>query len=290
MLTLPRLFLLLAGFALASAADLGFQRIVLLEYEDGPPLRPGFEHRPGETVWFNARVTGFQRDAVDKEENLDRVRVSWQVRPLDENGTLIVPPSRGLIEETLRPEDKTYMPKVLISFLIPQFAPRGTYKVALTIRDELAKKDLTGQAEFRVSGDDPVKGEAELGLRNFRFLARENDRFALNPAVFKPGSPMFARFDVVGHKLEGNNHFSVDYGIAILGPPNAEGVQKTVLAQDMPTTEEGESFYPQRWVPGGFGLTLDPMVAPGEYTLVVTIHDKIAKTDAEVRQTFEIRP
>ena len=53
MLTLPRLFLLLTGLAVASAADLGFQRIVLLEFEDGPPLQPGFEHRPGETVWFN---------------------------------------------------------------------------------------------------------------------------------------------------------------------------------------------------------------------------------------------
>src|SRR4051812_12600257 len=60
MRTLSRLFLLFAGLATASAADLAFQRIVLLEYEDGPPLAPGFEHRPGETVWFNARVTGFQ--------------------------------------------------------------------------------------------------------------------------------------------------------------------------------------------------------------------------------------
>lgn len=290
MLTLPRLLLFLTGLAAASAADLGFQRIVLLEYEDGPPLRPGFEHRPGETIWFNARVEGFQRNTLDKDENLDQVRVSWQARALDPDGTLIAPPARGIVEEQLRPEDKTYTPKILVSFMIPQFVPRGTYKVALTVRDELAKKDLNGQVEFRVSGDDPVKGEPELGLRSFRFLARENDRFALNPAVFKPGAPMFARFDVIGHKLEGNNHFSVEYFIEILGPPNAEGVQKSVLKQDPPTADEGESFYAQRWVPGGFGLTLDPMVAPGEYTLVVTIRDKVAKTEAEARQSFEIRP
>jgi hypothetical protein len=290
MLTLSRLFLLFAGLATASAADLGFQRIVLLEYEDGPPLAPGFEHRPGETVWFNARVTGFQRDAIDKEQSLDRVRVSWQVRALDPDGTLIAPPARGLVEEELRPEDKTYMPKVLVSFMIPQFVPRGTFKVALSIRDELAKKDLTGQVEFRVRGDDPVEKEAAFGLRNFRFLAREDDRFPLNPATFKPGSPMFARFDVIGYKLEGNNHFSVDYSIAILGPPNAEGEQKTVLSQDMPSAEENESFYAQRWIPGGFGLTLDPKVAPGQYTLVVTVLDKIADTKIEERHTFEIRP
>jgi hypothetical protein len=290
MLTLPRLILLAIGLAAASAADLGFQRLELLEYEDGPPLRPGFEHRPGETIWFHARVNGFQRDVADKEENLDHVRISWQVRPLDPEGTLIAPPVRGVIEESLRPEDKTYLPKVLVSFLIPQFAPRGTYKVAVTVRDELAKKDLTGDVEFRVSGDDPVKGEPGLGLRNFRFLARENDRFALNPPVFKPGAPMFARFDVIGYKMEGNNHFSVEYSIEILSPPNDEGVQKSVLKQDPPTVDQSESFYAQRWVPGGFGLTLDPMVAPGEYTLVVTIRDRVAMTEAEFRENFEIRP
>lgn len=290
MLTLPRLFLFLCGIAAAFSADLGFQRIGLLEYEDGPPMKPGFEHRPGETVWFEARVNGYQRDVRDQDENLDHARVSWQVRAEDEGSTLIAPPARGIVDETLRPEDKTFTPKVLVSFLIPQFAPRGTYKVILTVRDELAKKDLTGNVEFRVTGDDPVKGEPELGLRNFRFLARENDRFPLNPAVFKPGAPMFARFDVVGHKLEGNNHFSVDYAIEILGPPNAEGEQKTVLKQDTPTADQGESFYAQRWVPGGFGLTLDPMVAPGEYTLVITVHDKVAMAETEVRQTFEIRP
>lgn len=290
MLTLPRLFLLVAGLAAASAADLGFQRIVLLEYEDGPPLAPGFEHRPGETIWFNARVNGFQRDAIDKEESLDHVRVSWQARALDENGTLIAPPARGLVDEQLRPEDKTYMPKVLLSFMIPQFAPRGNYKVALTVRDELAKKDLTGNVEFRVRGDDPVPQDAEFGLRNFRFLAKEDDRFPLKPAVFKPGAPMFARFDVIGYKLEGNNHFSVDYSISILGPPNADGVQKLMLRQDPPTADQGESFYPQRWVPGGFGVNLDPTIAPGEYTLIINIHDKVGNAEKEERQTFEIRP
>ncbi len=290
MLTLPRLILILAGLVTASAADLAFQRIVLLEYEDGPPLPPGFEHRPGETVWFNARVNGFDREVADKEDNLDHVRVSWQVRALDPSGTLIAPPARGIVDETLRPEDKTYMPKVLVSFMIPQFAPLGTYKVAITVRDELAKKELTGQVEFRVRGDDPVPQDAAFGLRNFRFLAKEDDRFPLKPAIFKPGAPMFARFDVIGYKLEGNNHFSIDYAIEILGPPNAEGAQKSVLKQDMPTAEQGESFYPQRWISGGFGLTLDPKVAPGEYTLVVTVRDKIADTKIEERQTFEIRP
>ncbi|MEI9812586.1 MAG: hypothetical protein WDO18_07860 [Acidobacteriota bacterium] len=274
----------------ASAADLGFQRITLLDYEDGPPLTPGYEYRPGETVWFNARVTGFQRDTTDKDEATDHVRLTWQIRPQDPAGTLLVPTMRGVIEETLRPEDKTWMPKVLVSFLIPPFAPRGTYRIPLTVRDDLAKKEASGQVEFRVRGDDPVLADATFGLRNFRFLAREDDRFPLKPAVFKPGAPMFARFDVVGYKFEGNNHFSIGYGIAILGPPDAEGVQKTVLSQDPPTQEESESFYAQRWVPGGFGLTLDPTVAPGEYTLVVTVQDKVAGATTEVKQTFEILP
>lgn len=273
----------------ASAADLAIQRLALHNYEDGPLIAPGYEYLPGETVWFSGRVTGFGREVVDADSGLDHVRLTWQLRPADPAGTLLAPPLRGAIDETLRPEDKAWVPKFLASFEVPPHAPRGAYRIPVTVRDEVAKTEVSGQIEFRVRGEDAPPANAELGLRNFRFLAKEEDRFALRPPVYKQGASLFTRFDIIGYRLEGNNRFSVDYGISILGPPNEQGESKPLFAQETAATETGESFYPQRWIAGGFRLDLDPDVPVGEHTLVLTVRDRIGGTSREFRQPFTVQ-
>jgi hypothetical protein len=111
----------------------------------------------------------------------------------------------------------------------------------------------------------------------------------LRPAVYKQGSALFARFDIVGHSFEGNNHFSVDYGLSILGPPGADGAAKPLFVQESAATESKESFYPQRWVPCAFELNLDKDVPVGEHTLVLTLRDKQNGATQEFRQTFQVQ-
>jgi hypothetical protein len=275
--------------ALASGADLAIQRLALHDYEDGPLIAAGYEYLPGETVWLSGRMAGFAREEQDKEAALDHVRLTWQVRATDPSGTLVVPPIRGVIEETLRPEDKTWTPKFVVSFVVPPYAVRGRYKIPVTIRDDVAKTEVTGQVEFRVRGEDAPPADSAFGPRDFRFLAKEDDRFALRPAIYKQGASLFARFDIVGYKFEGNNHFAVDYGISILGPPNAEGVAKPLFVQESAATESAESFYPQRWVPGGFRIDLEKDVPLGEHTLVLTLRDKVGGATQELRETFTVQ-
>ena len=272
---------------MAGGADLTIQRLALHDYEDGPLVTPGYEYLPGETVWFSGRMTGFLRETLDKDAGLDHVRLTWQLRAQDPSGTLLAPPMRGVIEETVRPEDKTWVPKFAASFEAPQYAVRGTYRIAVTVRDDAAKTEISGQIEFRVRGEDVPQAGTGFGLRNFRFLANEDARLALRPAVYKQGSALFARFDIIGHKLEGNNHFSVDYGISILGPPDATGAAKPLFVQESAAAEAKESFYPQRWVPCAFGLNLDKDVPTGEHTLVLTLRDKITGATREFRQVFQ---
>ena len=285
-----RCLLFLTAFAGATlAADLALQRLALHDYEDGPLIQPGYEYLPGETVWVGARMTGFSREVQDAEARLDHVRLTWQMRPADASGTLIIPPMRGIVDETLRPEDKEWTPKVMVSFQVPDSAPRGVYRVPLVVRDELSRAEISGQVEFRVRSEDAPPRDATLGVRDFRFLAKEDDRFALNPPVFHQGAPLFARFEIIGYKLEGNNQFSVDYGLAILGPPNAEGEPRKMLSQESAATESGESFYPKLWVPAGFGLKLDADIPTGAYTLILTLRDKLGAATQEFRAPFEIR-
>ncbi len=275
--------------AVAGAADLAIQRLSLHDYEDGPLLALGYEYLPGETVWFTGRVTGFLRETPDKDAGLDHVRIAWQLRATDSGGTLVVPPQRGVVDEMLRPEDKNWVPKIAASFEVPQFAARGLYKIAVTFRDDVAKAEVSGQIEFRVRGEDAPPPGTAFGLRNFRFLASEDARVALRPAAYKQGAALFARFDIVGYKFEGNNHFAVDYGLSILGPPNAEGESKPMFGQESAAQESKESFYPQRWVPCAFGLNLDKDIAPGEYTLVLTIRDKVGGETQEFREKFSVQ-
>ncbi|MEO8097397.1 MAG: hypothetical protein ABI811_06815 [Acidobacteriota bacterium] len=289
-MTPVRIFaMVLAATAVAPAADLSIQRLALLQYEGGPTLTPGYEYLPGETVWLTCRLTGFQRSEKDKDTGEERVRLSWNVRAADAAGILLEPPQMGVIEETLRPEDKEWVPKVNVSFTIPGYSPRGTYRIPVAVKDDLGKTQVSGQLEFKVRGEDPPPADAALSYRNFRFLAHEDDRFALRPAVFKQGAALFARFDIIGYKLEGNNHLAVEYGLKILGPPNPEGEVKALFTQEQAASESQESFYPQRWVPAGFGLNLDPDVAVGTHTLVIILRDKVGGITQEFRETFLVQ-
>lgn len=280
---------LCAAASLAFAADLAFQRLALHDYEDGPQIQPGYEYLPGETVWFSARIAGYTRQPQDAESQLDHVRLTWQMRPADASGTLIIPPMRGVIDETLRPEDKDWVPKFITTFQVPPYAPRGVYKIPVLVRDELSRAELAGQIEFRVRSEDAPAADAPFGLRNFRFLAKEDDRFPLRPAVFHQGAGLFARFEIIGYKLEGNNRYSVEYGLSILGPPSPEGESKPLFTQDAAAADTGESFYPQRWVLGGFGLNLDKDVPLGQHVLVLTLRDKLSGATYEIREPFEVR-
>jgi hypothetical protein len=272
---------LLAALAATAAAapDLAFQRLSLHQYEDGPVLASSYEYLPGETAWFSARVTGFATNDRDFDKTM---HLTWSAEVRDPAGVLLEPPKQGKVEETLLAEDKDWVPKFLFDFMIPPFAPRGAYRIPVAVKDELSGNEIKGELEFRVRGE-PLPEATELGVRNFRFLARENDRFGLEPAVYHPGDTLFARFDIVGYKLEENNRFSVSYGMSILAG------EQQVFSQPDAAEEAKEGFYPQRWVPGGFSLNLDKNVAAGAYTLVITAHDRTTDGTSESRHAFEVR-
>jgi hypothetical protein len=95
---------------------------------------------------------------------------------------------------------------------------------------------------------------------------------------------LWARFDIVGYKFEDNNRYSVDYGLAV-----EDAAGKRLFAQPEAAAESHDSFYPQRYVPGGLSLNLDKNVAPAMYTLVVTVHDRVGGQIWEERHAFQVR-
>jgi len=274
------LTLLLTAGLLPAASKLGFERLALHQYEDGPLLPASHEFLPGETIWFSARIAGFESQIAGDNRN---VKLSWQVGIVDPAGVAVEAPRTGRLDDSLRSQDKDWVPKFVVSFLLPSFIPGGTYKIPVTVKDELAGSDISGDLEFQVRAEG-IEPSTSFVIRNFRFLRNETDAEALRqPVVYRPGSTLWARFEMAGYKFEANHKFSVDYGLAVL---NAEG--KELFAQPEAAAESKESFYPQLRVPGALSLHLDPNVPAAAYTLVVTVRDKIGGQAAEQRETFRV--
>jgi hypothetical protein len=276
---IPLIFLLTAA-ALPAASKLAFERLALHQYEDGPLLPESHEFLPGETVWFSARIAGFESQIAGDNRN---VKISWQVGITDPAGVAVEAPRTGRLDDSLRTQDKDWVPKFVVSFLLPSFIPGGTYHIPVTVKDELAGSEISGGLEFHVRGESIEPSESFV-IRNFRFLRNENDAEALRqPVVYRPGTTLWARFEMAGYKFEANHKFSVGYGLAVL---NADG--KELFAQPEAAAESKESFYPQLRVPGALSLKLDPNVPAGTYTLVVTVRDKIGGATEEHRETFRV--
>jgi hypothetical protein len=225
-------------------------------------------------------VAGFESQVVGDNRN---VKLSWQVGIVDPDGVAVEAPRTGRLDDSLRTQDKEWVPKFVVSFLLPSFIPGGNFKIPVTVKDELAGSDISGELEFHVRAES-IEPSASFVIRSFRFLRNETDAEALRPpVVYRPGSTLWARFEMAGYKFEVNHKFSVDYGLAVL---NADG--KELFAQPEAAAESKESFYPQLRVPGALSLHLDPNVPPATYTLVVTVRDKIGGQTAEQRQEFRV--
>ena len=277
-----RVVIALAGAAILSAApNLAVERMALHQFEDGPVLPASYEFLPGEAAHFSCRLSGFQLDKSDEDDQ--RVKLAWSVEVHDPAGILLEKPKSGRIEGRVTAEDKNWLPKFLVEFPIPPFAASGDYRVTLEAKDEVGSSAVHGELIFHVRGHDAPASET-LTARNFSFFRSEEDAAPLHDAVYQPGEMLFARFDIVGYKFGPNNRFSVDYGLTVLG---ADG--KRLFTQPEAAADSHESFYPQRYVPGALSLSLDKNVPAGSYTLLVTVRDKLGDQTWEERQQFQVQ-
>ena len=281
-------FRIAAALALALAAyaqdkpapKLSIERLVLTQYEDGPALAPGYQFVPGESAYFSCRLAGFQ---VQRKDQARTVKLAWEMRVLDPFSLPIDKEKSGRIEESLSAQDKNWVPKFLSTFTVPPFAPTGTYRIPVTVKDEIAAAEVSGELKFEVRGRE-VEPSPTLITRNVEMVRSEDDKVPMHPAVYHPGDTLWTKFDITGYKFDKSNQFSVDYGLAIL---NASGEQ--VFSQPVAASESKASFYPQRYVPGALSLNLDANVAKTNYTLVVTVRDKIGNQTYETRQPFVVQ-
>ncbi len=273
---------LVAAFVLAMAAPpqpaakLAVEYIALHQFDGGPALPASYTFVPGETVFFTFAVEGF------KPGESGEIKLSYVATPADEKKVPLVAPFTGKLEAELAPEDKQWHPKARHEFMLPSYLEPGTYRLTVTVKDELASSEATATIPFQVRGAK-IETAASITARNFRFLRSEEDGEGLAVPVYRPTDAVWARFEITGYKLDEKNRFQIEYGLAVLSPSG-----KVLFSQPKAAAETEQPFYPRRWIPGVLSLTGRADTKPGEYTLVVTVRDLIGKQTGESRHRFRV--
>jgi hypothetical protein len=276
---LNRVLALCAAGALTSWGAAGPLRIIHLgihQIEDGPAVGDRVKFVPGETVYVSFDVENY---TLTKEQSAS---ISWVVDSADPKGIPIIPPTPGKKVANLQPEDKDWMPRVRQAIAVPSPAPGGDYTVHIQVTDENSKQTASADTKFTVAGPDlsPVKA---LELRSFGFYRTEEEPKPLANATYTSGDTMFARFQIAGFKYGPQNAIEVTYSISIIGPDG-----KVLYNQDPAVEEKSASFYPRPYVDSNMSLSLKPGTKAGDYTLVITAHDKVGDQTAEIRKPFHV--
>jgi hypothetical protein len=274
----PRFCLFALAFLLQAAAPKPLKVIEagIHQSEDGALVESGTVFVPGEVIFFSCRLDGFE---VSPEK---KVAIQYEFTAVDPGGVPVVEPVTGKIDAELAPQDKEWKPKIRQTVLIPPLAQSGTYKIKISVKDERSGSAAVAEAPFEVHGH-AVEPSETLVIRNFQFHRTEEDAEPLKIAAYRPGDPVWARFDITGYKMGPGNQREVAYTVTVTGAEN-----RVLLAPREPSVDKGASFYPMRYVPCVISLNLQANIRPGEYTIVIAAQDRIGEQTAESKQIFRV--
>jgi hypothetical protein len=267
-LTLPAL--------LSAAPALEIVRPVISQSDGGVPVPSGFDHVPGELLFFSCRIAGYSKTAEDK------VHVTYSVQAFDPKGVPLTEIYRNEMLTDVSPQDKEWMPKIATEVQIPPLVASGSYKLLVKAEDVFAKTTTELAVPFSVRGRD-VPASETLVVRNFQFLRGEEDTHPLEKAAYKAGDAVWMKFDLTGYKYGEKNKIDVSYTTSFLSPSG-----KVLWTQPEPAVDQSESFYPKRYVAAEMALNLLPNTRPGEYTIVIAVKDAVGNQTIESKHTFTV--
>jgi hypothetical protein len=279
---LPLLLLALPRQAAPADKPLAIVRPVFALSEDGPPEASDEDFVPGETIYFSCLVEGYRKSDKPDDYGKQNVALKFQIEVRDKNGTLLQPMQEGKVDTTVSQEDKDWRPKLRDKIVVPPLADTGEYVVLVKLSDEIAKATEEKRAVFQIKGRDVAPSDT-LTVRNFRFLRNEDDPKALLVAAYRPGDPVWARFDMTGYKLGDKNQVDIEYGLTVL---REEG--SVAYSEPQAANQKIQSYYPQRYQPGELNLNLAKDQPLGKYTIVLSVRDNLGQQMYETRETFSV--
>jgi hypothetical protein len=247
--------------------------------EDAPFVTANYEFRPGEYVFFTFTISGYQ---TEKQKDAIRLNLKYLVDVHDPDGVPLAPPESGAIEDELHPQDKDWLPKRRLSFQLPSYVASGSFNLQVTVRDMVAKTEINKKFTFRIGGRK-LQPSDTLEVQNFHFYRGENDAEPLEVVAYRPGDPIWARYDIVGFKTDLNHGYVVAYGLTVYRPDGTE-----LLFVPKAAVQSSSDFYPAQFVPGVLTVTPTSDAPHGEYTILLTVKDEIGKQTFEHNYSFRL--
>jgi hypothetical protein len=249
--------------------------------EDAPFVPAHYQFLPGDFLYFSFQIAGFSVKSEDPDE-VRRISLAYEVAPEDSNGIPLTPPQSGTVQTELNPEDKNWIPKRRVSFLLPSFIAAGEFRIHVLVKDLFANSQASKDFPFRIGGVK-VQPSAAITVQNFRFFRQENDREPLEVPAYRPGDNVYASFEMLGYKIGPQNQYHVAYGLTVLRPDG-----KPFLEQPKAAEFNESSFYPAQFIPGNFTVTTSPDTSRGHYIVILTVRDMIADQTYQTKQAFSI--
>src|ERR1051325_7304318 len=115
-----------------AAPSLQIVKPVISQMEDGVPDPPGFEHVPGEILYFSCRIGGYSKTPEEK------IHLAYSVQAFDAKGVALTELYKNELTDEVSPQDKEWTPRVATEVPIPPLIASGTYKIVVKAEDLIA--------------------------------------------------------------------------------------------------------------------------------------------------------
>ena len=249
--------------------------------EDAPFVNADYRFEQGDFLYFRFQIGGF---AIHTEEGKETrsISLAYEVTPLDAAGIPLAQAAADTIKAELNPEDKNWMPKRRVSFLLPSFMAAGEFHVRVVVKDLVGKTETTHDYPFAVGGTEIVPA-GTLTVENLHYFRKEDDRQSIELAAYRPGDTVYARFDMVGHQFGADHKYHLAYGLTVSKPDGKVFVQEPNAAE-----LTSDSFYPAQFVPGDLAVTTSRDSPKGVYVVVLTVRDLVANRSYQTKSTFSL--
>ena len=275
------LALLSAWTSLAAESSLAVIQARIATEEDGPVISTGTRFLPGESLYLTFEIAGFQTRKLPDSETKS-IGLSYEITPQDAQGRPLEASTSGEIQTELAAEDKNWVPKRRVSFLIPSFVAAGEFHIHVSVKDLFAGTQASADLPFSIGGTE-VTPTPTVSMKQFAFLRKEDDADGLSVPAYRAGDTVYARFNITGFQHGPENAHHLAYSVLVLAPNGKPYIQESNAAQI-----DATSFYPAQFVPANIALRIGKDGQHGAYILVVTVRDLVANQQSQSKQTFTI--
>jgi uncharacterized RDD family membrane protein YckC len=240
----------------------------------GGPARAAAPYKPGDTVNTTFDVAGFTTDADGQ------VDLALRLAALDPSGLALYRPWEDRAQKRIAADAPANWD---FHFDLPPYAPAGTYKVEVWVRDGVKNTEASTAQTLMVDAP-PFQPASELQVRGFQFSSSK-DGPAEDPMIVKAGGTVNMSGRIAGIQFQQDRPNTL-VALHVIGPKGNVLLNEPKYIE---LTDERPYHPPVFFVPIAGWVSLPSGASAGVYTVRYTIADHVATKTITHEAKFEVR-